>query len=83
MLLNGVGVMVMDEDGPHRTIVADPGRIFVGTELENIYLELSNGSIHEYDSQHPDHYSTTTFGRLTLSWRFWGSPLRWSATEED
>lgn len=66
MLLNDVSVMVKDEDGPHRTIVADSGRIFVGTELENIFLELSNGSIHEYDSQHPDQYSTTSFGRLTI-----------------
>jgi len=66
MLLNDVSVMVKDEDGPHRTIVADSGRIFVGTELENIFLELSNGSIHEYDSQHPDQYSTTTFGKLTI-----------------
>lgn len=66
MLLSDISVIVKDENGPHRTIVADSGRIYVGTELENIFLELSNGSIHEYDSKHPDEYSTTTFGKLTI-----------------
>ncbi len=66
MSLKDVNIMVSKKEEPHRTIVAESGRIRVDDELKKIYLELEHGSIHEHDPERPDEYSTVTFGNLTI-----------------
>ena len=66
MTLKDVTVMVNEEDKPKRTIVAEAGRIEVDHEVEKIFLELYTGSIHEFDPESPDDYSTITFGSLKI-----------------
>jgi lipopolysaccharide export system permease protein len=66
MLLRDVKVLINDEDKPSRTMVAKSGRIYIDGNREKVFLELSEGSVHEYDMERPDEYSTTTFSRLTV-----------------
>lgn len=66
MTLKDVTVMVSVDDKPSRTIVAESGRIEVDAESKKIFLELNNGSIHEYDPDNPDEYSTVLFGSLKI-----------------
>jgi LPS export ABC transporter permease LptF len=66
MTLKDISVMVSEEDKPHRTIVAESGRIEVDTEAKQIILELIEGSIHEYDSDNPEEYSTVVFNNLKI-----------------
>jgi lipopolysaccharide export LptBFGC system permease protein LptF len=66
MTLKDVSVMVSEEDKPHRTIVAETGRIEVDTESKTISLQLAKGSIHEFDSDNPDEYSTVMFSNLKI-----------------
>ena len=66
MVLKDINILVKDEDEPHRTIVAESGRIYIGRDRQQIFLDLDDGSIHEYDQSRPDRYSVTTFQRLTI-----------------
>lgn len=66
MLLGDISIMVRGEGKPDRTIVAESGRVYVDTDRKKIFLKLAKGSIHEYDPERPDQYSTTTFSRLTI-----------------
>jgi lipopolysaccharide export system permease protein len=66
MTLKDVTVMVNEEDKPNRTIVAETGRIEVDDEAGKIFLQLNDGSIHEFDPDSPDEYSTITFGSLKV-----------------
>ncbi len=66
MTLKDVTVMVNEEDKPSRTIVAEAGRIEVDAESKKIFLELNDGSIHEYNPDTPDEYSTVIFKRLKI-----------------
>jgi lipopolysaccharide export LptBFGC system permease protein LptF len=66
MTLKDVSVMVSEEDKPQRTIVAESGRIGVDTESKTISLQLFDGSIHEFDSDNPDEYSTVMFSNLKI-----------------
>jgi lipopolysaccharide export system permease protein len=66
MTLKDVNVVVNKEDEPRRTIVAESGGISVDGETKKIFLELNQGSIHEYDSERPDEYSTVMFSSLVI-----------------
>jgi len=66
MLLKDINILMKDEDEPHRTIVAESGRIYIGEDRRRIFLDLDDGSLHEYDRNRPDRYSVTTFQRLTI-----------------
>jgi lipopolysaccharide export system permease protein len=66
MLLKDIHIFVSNAKQPRRTMVAKTGKIYVGDDRKKIFLELNEGCIHEYDMKHPDRYSTTTFGRLTI-----------------
>ncbi len=66
MTLKDVNVVVSKEDEPSRTIVAESGEISVDSETKKIFLELNQGSIHEYDSERPDEYSTVMFSSLVI-----------------
>ncbi len=66
MTLKDVTVIVNEEDKPKKTIVAEAGKIEVDHEAEKIFLELNDGSIHEFDPNSPDEYSTITFGSLKI-----------------
>jgi lipopolysaccharide export LptBFGC system permease protein LptF len=66
MLLRDVKVLIDKEDKPARTMVAKSGRIYIDGNRKKVFLELSDGSVHEYDMEHPDEYSTTTFSTLTI-----------------
>jgi lipopolysaccharide export LptBFGC system permease protein LptF len=66
MVLKDINVIVSGEDEPHRTIVAESGRIYVDVALKKIFLELGEGSIHIYDPDEPDEYSTTAFATLRV-----------------
>jgi LPS export ABC transporter permease LptF len=66
MLLKDIHILVRNANEPRRTMVAKAGRIYIGDDRKKIFLELDDGCIHEYDMEHPDRYSTTTFGRLTV-----------------
>lgn len=65
-MLGDISIMVRGEGKPDRTIVAESGRVYVDTDRKKIFLKLAKGSIHEYDPERPDQYSTTTFSRLTI-----------------
>jgi LPS export ABC transporter permease LptF len=66
MTLRDVNVVVNKEDEPRRTIVAESGGISVDGETKKIFLELNHGSIHEYDPERPDEYSTVMFSSLVI-----------------
>ncbi len=66
MTLKDVNVVVSKKDEPSRTIVAESGEISVDSETKKIFLELNQGSIHEYDSERPDEYSTVMFSSLVI-----------------
>jgi lipopolysaccharide export LptBFGC system permease protein LptF len=66
MTLKDVNVVVNKEDEPRRTIVAESEGISVDGETKKIFLELNQGSIHEYDSERPDEYSTVMFSSLVI-----------------
>ncbi len=66
MLLKDVKVLINEKGKPSRTMVAKSGRIYIDSSREEVFLELSDGSVHEYDMEHPDEYSTTTFSTMTI-----------------
>ncbi|MBI4830315.1 MAG: LptF/LptG family permease [Candidatus Lindowbacteria bacterium] len=66
MLLKDINIVVRDKDKPYRTIVSQSGRIYVSEDRSKIFLELKDGSMHEYDTKNPDRYSTTSFSSLTI-----------------
>ncbi len=66
MLLRDVRIVAPKDDGTERTIVAESGRIYFGDGKKGLFLELHNGSIHDYERQQPEQYSTTLFGSMTI-----------------
>lgn len=66
MMLEDIDIFIENQDELPRTIVAREGRIRIEPEHRRIFLELSDGSIHEYKLENPDEYSTTTFRTLTI-----------------
>ncbi len=64
MVLRDVNIIMDGKDSPQKTIVAQGGRIYI--EDKGVFLELTDGSIHEYDLKNPEQYSTTTFKSLTI-----------------
>jgi len=66
MRLHHINIVINNDDGPRRNIVAKSGRIYLGENKEKVFLELRDGAVHEYDLKEPDTYTTTTFGMLTI-----------------
>jgi LPS export ABC transporter permease LptF len=66
MRLHDIDILINSDEGPKRNIVAKSGRIYVSENKDKVFLELKEGSVHEYDMTKPDTYTTTTFGQLTI-----------------
>ncbi|GAB4342422.1 MAG: LPS export ABC transporter permease LptF [Candidatus Abyssubacteria bacterium] len=66
MLLEDINIQINKEGSPHRMVVAKEGKIRIDPTKEQIYLQLLDGAIHEYDMEKPDQYSTTAFKSLVL-----------------
>jgi len=66
MTLRDINILVSKDDGPNRTIVSESGRISIDKDSKKVFFQLDNGSIHEYDQEQPDKYSTTTFSSLKI-----------------
>lgn len=66
MLLEDIKVQINKEGSPHRTVVAKAGKIRIEPKKQQIYLQLLDGAMHEYDLKKPDEYSTTAFKSLML-----------------
>lgn len=64
-LLKDINIVMNDKNKTERTIVAQSGKIYIGDQ-QTIFLELRNGSIHEYNMKNPSLYAITTFKSLTI-----------------